>query len=179
MSDALHLAALILASAGTCCLAASVERRRGRRMVWAGSVAASLIMIGVMSDIVFGLGIAHPIAWAIALLAGSVAVAAGERTLLGRTDAARGPAVHTAIGGLVVIPLVLAMGQYSGAQDAALAGAAAHAHGSGGALLLLPAAAFVAWSVVLFVRTGSSARERIQHGAMGASTMLMALAALG
>lgn len=179
MSDALHLAALVLASAGTCCLAASVERRRGHRMVWAGNVAASLIMIGAMSDIVFGLGIAHPIAWAIALLAGSVAVAAGERTLLGRTDAARGPAVHTAIGGLVVIPLVLVMGQYSGAQSAAIADAVVHDHGPGGALLLLPAAAFVVWSVVLSVRTDSSARERIQHGAMGASTMLMALAALG
>ncbi|WP_119695765.1 hypothetical protein [Microbacterium halotolerans] len=179
MSDALHLAALVLAAAGTCGLVAAVERRRGRRLVWAGSVVASLIMIGAMSDIVFGLGIAHPVAWAVALLAGSVAVAVGERAMLGRADAGRGPAVHTAIGGLVVIPLVLAMGEYQGAQDAARAGAAVHAHGSSGALLLLPAAAFVAWSAVLLARAGRPARERIQHGAMGASTMLMALAALG
>ena len=148
-------------------------------MVWAGSVAASLIMIGAMSDIVFGLGIAHPIAWAIALLAGSVAVAAGERTLLGRTDAARGPAVHTAIGGLVVIPLVLVMGQYSGAQSAAIADAVVHDHGPGGALLLLPAAAFVVWSVVRGGRPRGAARVRLQDRALGASARGGARAALG
>lgn len=169
MGEVLHVAALVPAGVGTCCLAVT---SRGR--LQAGELVASAVMIAAMIDVAFGLAVVPALAWALALVVCSIALAAGVRLRRGRGRAARsacGADVHTALGGLAAVPVLLLMG-------IAPSAAAGHSHGVGAAVLVLPAAAYTVWSVLLAARPQARPRERVQHATMGLSTLLMAAAAL-
>ncbi|WP_029150927.1 hypothetical protein [Microbacterium indicum] len=167
MGAALHLAALLPASVGVCCLAAAPGARAR-----AAEVIASIVMVAAMTDVALGGGVVPAVLWAIALVICSLALAVGAR--LARRErgaAACGTWIHTAVGGLVSAPLILVMGT-------ATTTTTGHHHGLGAAGLLIPALGYITWSVLLALRRGSRLRLRLLHATMGLSTAMMAAAML-
>jgi hypothetical protein len=168
VTDILHIWALAPAAIGTCCLAAD------RRRVRAPELAASVLMLLAMLDAAFGRLVA-PVFWAALLLAGAMGLAVAGRRRGPRSRVDAGMTLHTAIGMLAMGALLLAMGH----GDAA---GSAHAHGVSSATLVIVltggSAIYAVTSAIATLRAHGRL-DRVQYAAMGASTLVMALALLG
>lgn len=191
MGEILHLGALAPAAIGACCVAA--DRRRAR----APELAASVLMLVAMLDVVLG-GVVAPVVWAAVLIVAAIALAAlrgrARRVRTGR-GSRRAPVpspvmtVHATLGLVVMAAVVMAM-----IPDASTAAPVAH-HGSGAPFGVMAAASALLFGVVsaFSVVSGASgvsvratpsgavhasALERGQLIAMGASTAVMGVALL-
>lgn len=170
MADLLHLWALAPATLGACCVAA--DRGRAR----APELAASVLMVLAMADAATGAALIAPVFWAALLVVAAIALAAvrGRRRAEG-THATPGMTIMTTLGLVVMAALTIAMGAHGSGH------AGGHGHGVGAAGLAVGVggmtAAYVGASAVLAVR-GMPRLDRLQYAAMGASTLLMGLAAL-
>ncbi|SBS71947.1 hypothetical protein [uncultured Microbacterium sp.] len=170
MADLLHLWALAPATLGACCVAA--DRGRAR----APELAASVLMVLAMADAATGSRMLAPVLCAALLVVAAMALAAVRGR---RRSAAAHPApamsVMTTLGLVVMAALTVAMGVHGAGH------ATGHAHGVGAPGLALGVgavtAAYVGAAGVLAVR-GMPRLDRVQYAAMGASTLLMGLAAL-
>ncbi|MFT4212993.1 MAG: hypothetical protein QM626_14100 [Microbacterium sp.] len=171
MAEILHVWALAPAAIGTCCLAADGRRARAR----VPELVASALMLLAMVDAA-GPGWVAPVYSAALLLLAAMALAALRGARRGRhrrrTRAELAMTVHAAVGLVVMAALMLGMGHASGVSGA-------HVHGPSAAtvtvLFLAGGAAYALWSTWEAVRA-HSALGRLQFGAMGATTLAMALA---
>lgn len=183
MGEILHLGALAPAAIGACCIAA--DRRRAR----APELAASVLMLVAMLDVVLG-GVMAPIVWAALLIVAAMGLAALRGRAV-RSRAGRAPraavvpstvmTVHATVGLVVMAALVLAM-----IPDASAALSITGHHGSGAPFGLVAAASALLFGLVSVIATraphGGAARasvlERWQLVGMGASTAAMGVALL-
>lgn len=162
MSEILHAAAVAPAALGACCLAADRARVRPPE------VAASVLMLVAMVDAA-AFGVVAPVYWTAILLAAAVGLAVWRRPRQRRTP--RVPAlmtVHTALGMALMAGVQLGMGGHT----------TAHTHGPALApVLAVAVAGYVALSVAAGRRMPARL-DRAQIGAMAASVVLMAAAAV-
>jgi hypothetical protein len=168
VSEILHAWALAPATIGTCCLAAD------RRRVRAPALAASVLMLLAMLDSALGRVVA-PVFWAAILLAGAMGLAAAQRQRGRRPRVGAGMTLHTAVGMVAMGALLLAMGHGSAAGSA-------HEHGMSSATLLsvlLVGAMVSAGASFVAALRGHGRLDRAQFAAMGASTLVMAMALMG
>ncbi|MFV9426600.1 hypothetical protein [Microbacterium sp. S1037] len=162
MSEILHAWAVAPAAVGACCLAADRARVRPPE------VAASVLMLLTMLDAaVFGL--IAPVYWTALLIVAAVGLAVWRRPRQRR--APRVPAlmtVHTTLGMVVMAGLQVAMGGHS----------PTHTHGVAlGPLMVGAAVGYAVFSSVA-MRRMPARLDRAQIGAMAASVVLMAVAAV-
>lgn len=182
MGEVLHFGALAPAAIGACCIAADRRRARGPEL------AASVLMLVAMLDVVVG-GVVAPVVWAAVLIVAAIALAA-LRGRVARGRASRGRdvvlvpspvmTVHTTLGLVVMAALVLAM-----IPDASSFAPSGH-HDSGASFTLVAAASALCFGLVTVIaarghRAGSarpSALDRGQLLAMGVSTAAMGVSLL-
>ena len=171
MTEILHAWALAPAAIGTCCLAAD------RRRVRAPELVASAVMLLAMMDAAL-VRVVAPVLWSALLLVGAMALAAlrrRRRTGLEPIGSAETMTVHTAIGMVVMAALLVTMGHAGVASPP-------HAHGMGSVALsttMLGAVAVYAAGSAIAAARARRWLDRAQYAAMGASTLVMGIAALG
>jgi hypothetical protein len=154
MIEALHVGALLPATVGLCCTAAS-PRQRG--LSAAANWTPAVVMTAAMADVALGSRLIPVVLWTVLLVAASVMPAVQLRRDDGRAGRsvarhATEMAVHRSLGTLLMGGLMLVMA--TPASGAGVASAAHHAGGGGGVEWMLGAAsiAFVALSAWLLGR---------------------------
>lgn len=169
MSEVLHLGALVPAAVGACC---TVGGRRGPL-----DLVAAIVMLAAMLDLATGVGILHPLLWAVVLIVLAVISAVRLRSIAGSpapvdalalavTRHRAAMTVHTSGGLVIMAALVCAMAGHAAGSIYAGPGMhpAGHQIGSGAipAVLLLAGgmAVFVALSARLAVEAARR-RERV------------------
>ncbi|MDF2992765.1 MAG: tRNA-dihydrouridine synthase [Microbacterium sp.] len=164
MSEILHAWAVAPAAVGACCLAADRARVRPPEVV-----ASVLMLVAMLDAAVFG--VVAPVGWTALLLTAALGLAVWRRPRQRRIT--RAPAMmtlHTTLGMVVMAALQLGMGGHGASTG--------HAHGVGLAPFLLAIAVGYAGLSVAAIRRMPARLDRAQIGAMAASVVLMAVAAV-
>ena len=174
VGETLHVWALVFTAIGVGCVAAD---RRGVRVP---ELAASVLMLLAMADVVFGRMLVS-LGWVVILVAGAMILAMARRLPRSRTrDAAQSRmTVHTALGMIAMAILLLTMGHAGTPAPTHTHGASTHGASDGGVIIVLLCAAVASASAA----AASALRAqgwlpRTQYAAMAASTLAMCLAAI-
>ncbi|WP_411557280.1 hypothetical protein [Plantibacter sp. MPB07] len=188
MSEVLHLGALVPAAVGACCTVG------GRREPL--DLVAAIVMLAAMLDLATGVGMLHPLLWAVVLIVLAVASAVRLRSIAGLpapvddavslavTRHRAAMTVHTSGGLVIMAALVCAMAGH--AAGSIYAGSGIHPAGHQFGTSALPAmllaggmAGFVALSTRIAVEAARR-RERVvvvEVVSMTVSVVAMGLAA--
>jgi hypothetical protein len=167
MVEALHAFAVAPAALGTCCVAADRGRPR------AADLAASAVMTIAMLDAAV-VGLVPTVWWTALLLVAALAHAAWTRARRSARGAASAAMIaHGGVGLAVMAALLLLM---TASPTAAVSGHHGSGSGSGPGVILVLVVGYAGASAWL-ARRGTPL-TRLQLLMMGASTVLMGLAAL-
>lgn len=166
--EVLHAWAVAPTAVGTCCVMADRGRARATEIA-----ASTLMTIAMLDAAVFGVVAS---VWWTAILVGAALVQAvwlrtRTRSVEGRRSRPSTMSLHAGIGLVAMAALFVLMTSEPGSV-----GMGHHAPGSLQALVILVAAGYGGASLLLARR--GAVLERMQYLAMGASTSLMALAAI-
>lgn len=161
MTEVLHAGALGASALGACCLALDRERPRVREAL------LSLVMLAAMIDVAGGFRVVPVVWWSAATLALALALAIRRRG--GTVSRPRLRArVHSALGGVLMAALMLAMGGVHGGSG--------HHAGSPAVFAMVLVVAAVVYAVASVPWHGRvSVVGRVQYACMGASVLLLAL----
>lgn len=187
MSEVLHLGALVPAAVGACC---TVGGRRGPL-----DLVAAIVMLAAMLDLATGVGILHPLLWAVVLIVLAVASAVRLRSIAGLPapvdDAVALAAirhraamtVHTSSGLVIMAGLVCSMAGHAAGNIYAGSGmhSAGHRIGTDALPAVLLAGGIAGFGILSTRLAVEAARRRervvvVEVASMTASVVTMGLA---
>ena len=188
MSEVLHLGALVPAAVGACC---TVGGRRGPL-----DLVAAIVMLAAMLDLATGVGMLHPLLWAVVLIVLAIASAVRLRSIAGLPAPVDDTAVlavtrhraamtaHTSGGLVIMAALVCTMAGHAAGSIYAGSGIHPIGHQIGtGALPAVLLAGGMAGFVALSTRVAFEAARRhervvvVEVVSMTVSVVAMGLAA--
>jgi hypothetical protein len=153
MSEVLHLGALVPAAVGACC---TVGGRRGPL-----DLVAAIVMLAAMLDLATGVGLLHPLLWAVVLTVLAVVSAVRLRSIAGSpapvedalplavTRHRAAMTVHTSGGLVIMAALVCTMAGH--AAGSIYAGSGMHPAGHQIGTSAVPAVLLLAGGMAVFV----------------------------